>query len=273
MDDNSLTQKLQDMLATFMDALIELTPDMVYSIIVLTIGYLAGRLVKFLIIKLIRYLHKLLTQRFSNSIQYVNIGQSANFIGTAFFWLILIFALLLISDILGLTIIATGMESILQYSPNAMAAILIVFLAVIVGRITSGVIISVGSKVGLTYSKTLGRIAHYLILITAIIIAIDQLGMEVTVLINMIDVALAALLFGAALAFSLGARTSVSNILAAFYVRKMFKVGDYIKIDDTQGRITKIDTTSVILDTETGQAIIPAKTFNESKSHLIKHNS
>jgi small-conductance mechanosensitive channel len=91
----------------------------------------------------------------------------------------------------------------------------------------------------------------------------------VGILINIIDIGFAALLFGAALAFGLGAKTAVSNILATFYVRKMYKVGDQVKIDDIQGKIAKIDDTSVVIDTQAGQVIVPAKNFSESKSFLI----
>lgn len=272
MDENTLIPRFYDMVANFKDQLLELIPNIILSLIVLCIGYLVGRLVKFIIIRSMRYFHKLLIQRFDNSIQYINVEQSANFIGTTFFWVVLASVFVLISDILGLSIITTWMESILRYSPNILAAMLIVLIAVIFGRIAASIISSVSTKVGLTYGKTLGRIVHYVILATSTIIAIDQIGIEVTILTNLIDIVLAALLFGAALAFGLGARTSVSNILAAFYVRKMFKVGDQVKIDDIQGKITKIDATSVVLDTKTGQTIVPAKIFNESKSLLIKND-
>ena len=149
------------------------------------------------------------------------------------------------------------------------AAILIIFAAIVAGNFISGIIISFTSRVGISYGKTLGGIARHLILFVAIIIAIDQVGIEVTFLINTIDIILAAVLFGAALAFGLGARTSVSNILAAFYVRKMYKVGDQIQIGKVKGVITKIDFTVVSLDSEMGQVFIPAKEFNETTSFLI----
>lgn len=269
---NSVILKFNDIWANFTDKFLEFFPNIILSVIVLILGYLVGRLLKFLVIKFIRYLHKLLMQRVSDSIRYINLEQSANFIGNTFFWLVLISTFVLISDILGLHIITTWMESILHFSPNFLAAMLIVLIAVIGGRTVADIISSIGIRVGLNYSNTLGKLVQYLILITAIVIAIDQIGIEVVILINMINIGLAALLFGSALAFGLGARTSVSNILGTFYVRKMYKVGDQVKIDDIQGRIAKIDATSVVIDTQTGQVIVPAKIFGESKSFLISQN-
>lgn len=269
MDMNALILKLNEMMENFKDKFLEYIPNILFSIVVLVIGYLVARLVKFLVVKFLRYLHKLLMQRLSDSIQYIKVERSTNFIGTVFFWLVLVSTFVLISEILGLHIITSWMEGLLRYSPNLLAATLIVLLAVVGGRTVADIITSVGIKVGLAYSNTLGRIVQYLILITAIIIAIDQIGIEVDILIDMVNIVLTALLFGAAFAFGMGARTSVSNILATFYVRKMYKVGQEVQIDGIQGRIAKINDTSVVIDTETGQVIVPSKSFSESKSTLI----
>lgn len=269
MEINSLIQNFNDMMSDFKDKFLEFIPNIILSILLLALGYLIGRLLKFIVIKFIRYIHKFLEERFSGSIHYINLEQSANFLGNTFFWLVLISTFVLISDTLGLQIITTWMESILIYSPNLLAAVFIVLFAIVIGKISAEVIASVGIKLGLTYSTTLGTIVKYLIFTAAIIIAIDQIGIEVAILINIINIVLAALLFGAAFAFGLGARTAISNILGSFYVRKIFKVGDQIKIDEIQGRIAKIDVTSVIIDTSSGQVMVPTKTFSESKSFLI----
>ena len=266
----NLTTDFNDMLTSFRDNLLDFLPKLILAIVVLVLGYLLARLIKYLIIKLISYFNKLVNQLFKSTIPFNQLERSARFIGSIFFWLIFLSAFIIISDILGLTLVTDWMESILQYSPNILASILIILIAVFAGRILAEIITSLSKKVGLTYGNTLGKIVQYLILVTAIIIAIDQIGIEVSFLISLINIIIAALLFGASLAFGLGAKTVVSNILAVFYVRKMYKVGDHIKIGEIQGRISKINTTAVVLDTEEGQVVIPAKEFNEYKSLLIK---
>lgn len=248
------------------DQLMELLPQILISLVVLGIGYIAARLIKFLILRLVKYVSRLVNQRFGQ----INIDQSAPFVGLAFFWLVMIATFILISNILKLAILTKGLEIILVYSPNVIAAILIVFVAIVFGKFISKTILSLGTQVGFKYGNTLGKIAQFLILLSATIIAIDQLGIEVTFLINMMNITMGAIFFAAAFAFGLGARTSVSNILAAFYIRKMYKEGDYIRIGDVEGRITKIDATVVKIDTESEQYSIPAKIFNESQSVLIK---
>lgn len=270
MEFDSLITNFNDLIVNLKDDFLGFVPKLLISLVVLGLGYLLGRLVKFLIIRSIGYLNKLINQWYKSSTTYLNLEQSAKFIGSIFFWLIFLSSFILISDILGLTLVTDWMRSLLQYSPNLLAAIFIVIIAIFSGRILAGIITSLSKRVGLTYGSSLGKIVQYLILVTAIIIAIDQVGIEIAFLITIINIILAALLFGAALAFGLGARTVVSNILAAYYVRKMYKIGDHIRIGDIQGRIARIEATIVLLDTEDGQVVIPAKEFNESKSFLLK---
>lgn len=260
-----MIEKLNNILQGLKTDLVDLIPNILISLVVLGIGYLIARLVKYLIIRLIQYIGRLVSRRFKT----INLNQAGTFIGMAFFWLIIFSSVLLITDILGLTLLTNWFQDILQYIPNVLAAILIIFAAIIIGNFIYEFINSISERVGLEYSTTLGRIAQFLILFTAIIIAIDQIGIEISFLIHIIDIALAALLFGAALAFGLGARTSVSNILAAFYVRKNYKEGDVVQIGKIKGKITKIELTNVILDHENGQVIIPANEFNKTTSFLL----
>lgn len=261
-----MLKEVNEIILVFKDNLVALLPKLIIALVVLGIGYLLARLVKYLVIRLMRYISQWISQRFKK----VNLKEGAQFLGMAFFWLILLATFLLITDILGLSLITTGMENILKYTPNVLAAILILFAANVIGKLVEDLISSVSLRMGFPYGKTMGRIARFLILLTAIIIVIDQIGIEVTFLINLISIVLAALLFGASLAFGLGARTSISNILAAFYVRKLYKDGDYVKVGEAEGRIKKIDATFVLLDTDAGDLAIPAKVFNEVQSVLIK---
>lgn len=265
MDQINLTEELGKIFTGFKNNLVELIPQLIISLIVLVIGYLVARLAKYLIIRFVRYLNRLIKQKYEKA----NIAQSASFLGTAVYWLILFSTFLLITDILDIRIVTEWLDSLLRYSPNVLAAILIIFIALILGRMLADILSNLGSSFGLTYGKTLGKIVQYLILVTAIIIAIDQIGIEVAFLIHLIDIVLAALLFGAALAFGLGARSSVSNILASFYIRKMYEEGDRIRIDETEGQIIKIDATMVVLTTESGRVVIPAKDFNDKQTFLI----
>lgn len=115
----------------------------------------------------------------------------------------------------------------------------------------------------------MGKLAQIIIILLTGLIAFDQIGINVSILINLIIIIIGALLFGAAFAFGLGARESVSNILASYYLQKIYKVGQVIQIGGKKGRIIEITPTAVILEASEGQLYIPAKEFNKETSILF----
>jgi hypothetical protein len=74
-------------------------------------------------------------------------------------------------------------------------------------------------------------------------------------------------------AFGLGARTSVSNILASYYLQKAYTVGQLVRIGETQGRIIRMTPTAVLLEASEGRIYVPAKAFSEITSVLLTEES
>jgi hypothetical protein len=74
---------------------------------------------------------------------------------------------------------------------------------------------------------------------------------------------------GVALAFGLGARTAVSNIIGSHYMRQLVRVGQTVRLGAVQGEIEAITPTSIVLRSAEGRVIVPAKAFNEAVSTLL----
>ncbi len=244
-------------------------PGIIASLFVLLIGYLLGRLVKYLIIRLFRYISKITGPRF----QRFNLKRAGYYLGTAFFWLIIFFSVIIVTEILDLLVLTRWFQGIASYIPNVVAAVFIVFAAVVLGNLVVDALLSLSRRTGTKYSTALLKTVRYLLLLLGIIIALDQIGVQIALLIDVIDIFLAALLFGGALAFALGSKNSVSNILACYYLRRRYQEGDEIQIGKIRGIIIKIDAVSVVLENEVGQITIPAKMFSENESYLITKSS
>lgn len=258
-------QEINTILDNWKYGFLELIPKILMSLLILIIGYLVAQMLKYFITHVVNYLGSLVNKRFKT----LDFKQAGSFLGIAVFWLVIFSSILLITDILGLTIITDWFQSIIQYIPNVLAAILIILASIILGSIISDFVVSVTDGAGLEYGNTLSKIVKFGLIFMAVIIGLDQIGIEISLLIDIIDIILAAVLFGAALAFGLGAKTSISNILAAFYVRKTYKEGDEIQIGKVKGVIVKIEATNVVVSNELGQVNIPTKHFSETKSYLI----
>jgi hypothetical protein len=61
----------------------------------------------------------------------------------------------------------------------------------------------------------------------------------------------------------------IANLLAAQSIVQTYNTGDTIRIGDVEGKILRITRTSLILETQEGQTLIPAKRFSEQESVQI----
>jgi small-conductance mechanosensitive channel len=190
-------------------------------------------------------------------------------IGGIVFWLVFLLFFTAATETLGLPVLATWLSGISYYLPRILVAALIVLVGLLAGNLARDAITAAASAAGLAYAELLGRGIYVIVLLVAVVTSVDQMGIESRFLTLTITIIIAALIGGAALAFGLGSRTTVSNIIAAHYLRQTYRVGHTVKIGSTQGRIVEITPTTVILDADDGRVMVPAKDFSEVASVLI----
>jgi len=265
-----LVEEMRVMLSSLWEFLLELVPKLILGLIVLFIGYLIARLIQALVSRFIGYLDKVINKNLSNRQLQVSLGNSKRFVAKAFFWIIIFFFITLFTEILGLPVITSWLAGLGDYLPKLLAGLVIIFFGIIFSRLASDLIKSRTFKSGIYSNSLMAKVAKYSIMVITIIIAINQVGIDISFLTSLTYILLASLLLGAAVAFGLGAKVSISNILASYYVARTYSEGNLIRIGEHEGRIIKITSTAVYLESDSGQVIIPAKDFNEQKSILIK---
>lgn len=171
-------------------------------------------------------------------------------------WLVFI---IVASDIMGLTIISTEIANLLRYLPVLLSAMVILMLGLFLAKTIKEAIIKVFGSIGFGGGKLLGNVLFYLIIIFVSITALNQAGIDTQIITNNFTIVLGAFLLAIALALGLGSREIVGDLLRTFYSRKIYEVGDKVKIGDLQGTVIGIDNISMILKTKSGKVVIPIK--------------
>ncbi|MCY4284865.1 MAG: hypothetical protein OXC65_05905 [Thiotrichales bacterium] len=185
------------------------------------------------------------------------------------YWLVIVFFLAAVSEVLDLPGLADIFDRILLYLP-LLAVWAVVLLAVyLASGVAAGAVTRAARASGLASAALLGRVTRVFILTFAVIITAGQLGVDVTLLVNVVTIATAVLLGGGAVAFGIGAGGVAGNIIAAHYVRRSYHVGQRVTVGSFAGEILEITRTAVILDTEEGRTMVPARLFNENVSVLV----
>lgn len=185
------------------------------------------------------------------------------------FWGVLLFSFAAAVEVLRLQAVSNVVNVVVAYLPRAFLGIIIVFIGLWAGEYVRTALARTATNVGIAQADAIARIAQALVVFIAIIIAVGQIGIDSTVLVTTLVTVFAATLGAAALAFGLGAHNTVSNIIAAHYVRKAYRVGDSVRIGKQQGRIVEITQIAVLLDTDEGRVMVPTRHFNEEVSVLL----
>lgn len=131
------------------------------------------------------------------------------------FWLVMLVVILLSSAALGLESINEMFGLMLSYIPTLISAIVIVILGLIVGEFVRGLILaSAGTVAGV---PTLAKLAKGAVIIIAIFMALQQVGVAEEIVTAAFTLILGAVALAAGLSFGLGNRQLAGEITRAWY--------------------------------------------------------
>ncbi len=179
------------------------------------------------------------------------------------FWITILFFITVAANVLGWAVFSRWLDSVVAYVPGLLTGILVIIGGFVLGNLTRSTIMTAAMRAGIAQSAAMARSAQILVIFSAVIIGVEAIGLDVDFLSTLIVVVAGTLFAGASLAFSLGARSMVANLLGAQAARKHCRLGETLSIGDIEGEILEITQTSILLDTAGGRAVVPAKLFHE----------
>jgi len=266
MDYTRLRDALVASLATLTQSASAYLPNLLGAALLALAGWLLARLARGSIRRLMDGLLNRLGRRgTSGAVQHTATAA----ISAGAFWIVLLVFWLAAFRVLNLTFLRELIAAIAAHLPHVLIALVILFASYVAGAIARSAIVRAARAADVDYGEALGTTIQAVILMVALVVSIDELGIQSRFLVVAAATALAATLGGAALAFGLGARAVVGNLLAAHYVQGAYRVGQTVRIGDVQGRILEINNSAVIIDVPEGRVHVPAKRFSEEVSMLV----
>ncbi|MCB0399351.1 MAG: hypothetical protein KDD26_06945 [Winogradskyella sp.] len=172
-------------------------------------------------------------------------------------WVMYIILVIMISDVLGLEIISNQISELLSYLPQLFSALIIFTLGLLFANFIKNGLKSFFESMDLSGGKIISQIVFFLLLIFISITALNQAGIDTTIITNNITMILAAFLLAFTIAFGLGAKSIVAKLMHTFYARKMFEVGQKIIFNNESYTVDEVKSISVILKNSKGRLIVP----------------
>jgi small-conductance mechanosensitive channel len=189
------------------------------------------------------------------------------------FWVVMVFFFAVGANILGWDLFSGWLDRIVSYIPGLVTGLLIILGGILLSNLARAGIVTATQRAGLEQSMLMARAAQIVIIFSAVIIGVEQIGLNIGFLSTLSVVVVAILLAGAALAFSLGARDLVANVIGAQYTRKHCRVGDHLRIGAVEGEIVEVAQASIVVATGDGKAVIPARLIHEEVCYITPAQS
>jgi small-conductance mechanosensitive channel len=246
-------------------------PNVATAIGLFVLGWLVARLARAIVTRsLTGGLGLLMRRGVGRAVEQSHVGPGfIKALGAVVYWFIIALFASAAVERLELTIAAALLTSFAAYLPRVVIGLVIIFGAVVVGRVAYAAVYRTASAAALPQAVILARGVQVVLVFLGAVTAADQLGVQSTLLTVVVAVAVGSILGGATLAFGLGSGGEVSNIVAIFYVLKNYRVGQVVRIAGIEGEIVRITQTGVHLSAPEGQVLIPGRRFTEEASILV----
>jgi len=263
----SLAQTYQN----FSTQVIEYSPQIIGALLFILIGWLVAHIFRIVIKKLIGGLDNLFQRMFKSDLAtHERVKRSYSvIISGAVFWIVIFFSVAAATNMLGWDMFSDWMGNIITYLPNLITGLLIILAGFLLGNGAKSATTSTAVAAGLAQADLLGRIVQITIMFTSLVIGVEQIGINVDFITNASLVIIGVLLAGATLAFGLGAKSLVENVIGAQYTRKHCRIGEIMEIGDAKGVVIEVSQTTIVLDSGNGRVVIPAKQFHELRSTFL----
>ena len=138
---------------------------------------------------------------------------SGKFLGKVVYWLIVIAFLIAVADILHLEAVSAFLTQVVNYLPNFVVAIVIVFITVLIADFLRGLIRASVSAANLKRAEFLGNFCWWSVFIFGLLSALVQLGVAVNIIYSVVTGIIAMFAIAGGIAFGLGGKEYAQHLI------------------------------------------------------------
>jgi small-conductance mechanosensitive channel len=261
-------QAVVDALTRIYTDIVSFIPSLANGLIVLLVGYLVARVVRWLVrFVLTRLGIDELAERTGivGGLRGLGIELApSRLIAQTVFGLLLLSFVITAARLMRLETVAGLLERLLDFLPNVIAALTVFLLGSMVARLAGNWVSLIAVAGGLGYARQLGSLVQYIVVLFVVVLSLGVLGIQIGLLITAITIMIGAVGLAIGLSLGLGARTIVYHILAGYYVRQRYRPGQTIRVGQVSGEVSGTGSVNTVVTTDEGPAIVPNGLLLES---------
>jgi hypothetical protein len=191
-------------------------PRLLLAIVVLVIGWLVAKLVRFAIAKALHAINFNVVTEKAGIDRFLSQGgadiDTIRVLGGLFYWLVILASLMIAFNTLDLAYVTDLIGRIVLFVPRVMVAVVILVFGAYFARFISTALATYLRNIGAREAGLMGRLALYAIMTFVIMIALDQIGLG-DIIRETFLVLVGAIALALALAFGIGGQKRAGEII------------------------------------------------------------
>ena len=199
-------------------------PRLLIAVVVVIAGWLLAKVARFAVVKALRAINfNVLTER-SGLDGFLRqggmAGDTTTIFGVLVYWLVILAALLIAFNGLGLTYITDLLGRVVWFVPNVFVALLVLAFGAYFARFIGDTVITYCRNVKMQDALLLGKLAQYAVLAFVVLIALDQIKVGGDIIRESFLILLGGVVFAIALAFGLGGKDWAAERIEEWWPRR-----------------------------------------------------
>lgn len=211
-------------LRVFLAQVGDFLPRLALAVIILFAGWLLAKAVRFAIERGLRAVNfHVVTERSGIDTFLREGGVSGDFtdlLAVLFYWIVILAALVMGFNLLGLSYITDLLSEVLRFVPKLLVALLIIAFGAYFAKFIGGVVTAYCRNIALQDAELLGGVTRYAILTFVVLVALDQINVGGDIVRQTFLIILAGVVFALALAFGLGGKEWAAEMLERWWPRR-----------------------------------------------------
>lgn len=245
---------------------LEFLPGVFGALLILVLGWLLARMLRGAIKSLVNHCNQWLQRAFiEGPLASLHLSKAMiTVIGDIVYWSVIVLAVTAAAHVAGLSLVSQWLSVISTHIPNVVAAFAIFLTGYLFSLFVKEQLLTLDEEsVDPRMGAALGNVVQSAILGVALIVGLDQLGVDVLLLIALAIIAAGSILLTLGLSFAFAARPFVSNLVGIRSARSQIHVGMRIRAGEIEGKVIELSASQLILETQAGKVLVPGRFFDE----------
>jgi len=234
-------------------------PNIFAALLMLVAGYLLARVVGFMARK---FAEKLGIDNLADrlnihlSLKNMNVQKPVSeLFGMLVFLFIIVAFLLSAVETLGFERVSSSIDQLLFYLPKVLGAALVLMIGLFIADFVRSGVRNAAESVGLEYAPALSKVTFGLIIVVVVMLAIDQLEIDLFLLNELIGIVLISVGVAVAISLGLGSRDLSRQIVSGIYIRDIYPSGETIEVSGYTGKLIEVGTVKSVMELENGSYV------------------